>query len=109
MGADMEHLADDDGAVFMHRVGDLAEARNDRVIAGAELPPGQDRRLMDRYRFDHDHPGTPSGAFPVIAEMPFRGQAVDAHIGGMGAKDDAVLQRLVANGQRLEQLAVVST
>ena len=104
MGADVIHLMDHHRAVLMAGIGDAPEMGNDRVAFGQEIAPGQHRGLMDRRGLDDDHRRAAAGPLAVIAEVALRRQPLDAHIGGMGAEVEAVLQRLVAQLQGLEEV-----
>ena len=106
MGADMIKLLDDGAAVILHLFGDAAKVGDDGIVIGQEVAAGQNRRAMDRHRFDHDHARTAPGALAVVAKVPLAGNALFAHVGGMGAEHDAVLQREMTQPQRRKELGI---
>src|SRR5262249_47621256 len=76
------------------------------IVLSAEIAAGQHPGAMHRRRLDHDHRSPAPGAFAVVAEMALRRQPLDAHVGRMRAEDEAMLQRLMAQGERLEDVRI---
>ena len=91
--ADVVELLDHDRAVLVAGIGDPAKVRDHAVVAVAEVAPGKHRGAVDRHRFDHDHRGPAQGPLDVVAEVAFGGEALGAHVGGMGAEVQAMLER----------------
>ena len=85
-------------------VGDPPEVRDHGVVAVAEVAAGEDRGAVHRHRLDHDHRGPADGALQVVAEVALGGQALRAHVGGMGAEVQAVLEGLRADPDRAEEV-----
>ena len=102
--ADVVELLDHDRAVLVARVGDAAEVGDHRVVAVAEVAPGEDRGAVDRHRLDHDHRRPAPRAFEVVTEVTFGGKALGAHVGRVGAEVEAMLERLRADPDRAEEV-----
>ena len=88
----------------MHRISYGPKPGDHRVGRGQEIPPCQHSAGMHRHRLHHDHRRTAARPFAVVTQMPRPRQPAFGHIGGMGAKGDAVAQGLAAQVQRLEQV-----
>ena len=95
----MVELVEDHRPFGLHRLGDLAEVRDDLVGGVPEVAARQHGRGVDRHRLDHDHRGPAQGPLAVVGEVPRARQAALGHVGGVRAEDDAVAQGLVADGQ----------
>ena len=93
--ADVVQLVDHDdvGVRGPAGIGHPPEGRDDRVVVGAEVAPGEDARAVDGHRLDDDHPGAAERALPVVPEVALAGQAVLGHVGGMGPERDPAPQR----------------
>ena len=96
MAADVIELVDHDRAVRMALVGDLTEMGDDLVAFGEEIAADQDARAVCGCRLDHYHGCATPCPLTVISEVAGPGHAFVAHIDGMSAKDDAVLERHMA-------------
>ena len=96
MLADVIKLLQDRRSVFMHGVGNLAEMRNDLVVAMAEITARQHRGRVYRNRFDHDHRRAADGALLVVTAMALARQAELRHVGGMCTEDDTIIQPAMA-------------
>jgi hypothetical protein len=105
--ADMIDLVKHRCAVGMAFIGDASEVGNDLVAFGEKIPANQDAGSMGRYRFDNDHAGAATGALSVVSEMSIARQTFVAHVDGMRAEYDPVLQRPVANFDGRENLWIV--
>ena len=106
VSADVVDLVDHHRAVLVAFVGDAQEVRDYAVVVVAEVGPDQHAGAVRRRRLDDDHRGAAPGALAVIGEVAVAGQPVDAHVRGMGAEDDAVLERLVTDLDGGEELGV---
>ena len=104
MTADVIDLVDHHRAVAVALVCDATEVRDDRVVLVAEVAAGQHPGSVRRRRRDDDHRRAATGAFAIIAEVAVDGQATLAHVGGVCAKHDAVLERLMAQFDGREQV-----
>ena len=100
MAADVIGLMHHHRAVLVALVGDAAEMRDDGVVLGQEIAADQHGRAMHRRRLDHDHGGAAARALAVVAEMAVARQALVAHVRGVGAEDDAVLQLEMVRASR---------
>ena len=98
MAADMIGLMHHDGAVLVALVGDAAKMGDDRVVLGQEVAADQHCRTVYRRRLHHDHRSPAPRPLAVIAEMPVAWQAFMAHIDGVGAEDDAVMDQAKTAG-----------
>ena len=103
MAADMVGLMHHDRAMLVALVGDAAEMGDDRVVLGQEVAADQHGGAVHRRRLHHDHGGSAPRPFAVVAEMPVARQPLMAHIDGVGAEDDAVLQFQMPQFDRREQ------
>ena len=101
---DVVDLMNHHRAVRVARVGDTTEVRNYGVVVMAEVAPGEHPGGVGRDGLADDHRGTAAGPLGVVAEVALPGQPVLGHVRGMGAEVEPVLQRLVAQGQGLEQI-----
>ena len=104
MLANVVELVDHHHVVGMTGIGDTAESRNDGVVGMAEVAAGEHRRRMNRYRFDDDHRCAAAGALLVVGAVALAGHAGFRHVGRVGAKDEPVLERLVTQRERLEEM-----
>ena len=102
--ADVVELLDHDRAVLAACVGDPAKVRDHRVVAVAEVAAGQDRGAVDRHRLDHDHRRPAPRPLEVVAEVPFGGKPLGAHVGRVGAEVEAMLERLRADPDGAEEV-----
>ena len=71
MGADMVELLEDGGALGMHRFGDAAEMRDDRIVRVPEIAARQHGGRMHRHRLDHDHRRAAQRPLAVVSQMTF--------------------------------------
>src|SRR5690606_17338990 len=69
MLADMIELLYGDGAIAPDGFGNLAEMRDDAVVARAEIATSQHGRLMHGHRFHHDHASAAYGALGIVGHM----------------------------------------
>ena len=106
MAAYVVDLVDHHRAVLVAFVGDAPEVRNDAVVVMEKVGPDQHAGAVRRRGLDDDHRGAAPGALAVIGEVAVAGQPVVAHVRGMGAEDDAVLERLVTDLDGREELGV---
>ena len=104
MRADVVELLNHHRAVFVAGVRYPAKVRDHAVVVVAEVAPGEHRGAVDRHRLDHDHGRPAHGPLQVIAEMAFGGEAFGAHVGGVGAEVQAMLERLRADLYGAEQV-----
>ena len=104
VGANMVELLDHHRPVLVAGVGDAAEVRDHAVVAVAEVAPGEHRGAVDRHRLDHDHRRPAHGPLEVVAEVALGRQALGAHVGGVGAEVQAMLERLRANLDGTEEV-----
>ena len=104
MTADMIDLVDHHRAVAVAFVGNAAEVRDNGVVFMAEVAACQHSGAVRWRRLDDDHRRAAAGALTVIGEVALGGQAVLAHVGGVCAEHDAVLERLVAQLEGCEQV-----
>ena len=88
-------------------VGQAAEGRDDRVVVGPEVAPGQDGGPVDRHRLHDDHPGAAERSLAVVADVPLAGQAVLGHVRRVRAEVDPAAQRAMAELERLEDVREV--
>jgi hypothetical protein len=95
-------------SVRVYRVGDFTEMRDYRVVAVAEVAARQHCGGVHRHRFDHDHRRAADSAFFVVTAMAFPGESEIGHVGGMGAKHDAVVEFSVTQFERLENVLVLA-
>ena len=102
--ADVVELLDHHRAVLVAGIGDPAKVRDHAVVAVAEVAPGKHRGAVDRHRFDHDHRRPAQGPLDVVAEVAFGGEALGAHVGGMGAEVQAMLERYRAHLEGAEEV-----
>jgi hypothetical protein len=104
MLADVIELVTDDRAVAMHRVGDLAEMRNDIIAGMFEVAAREHRRAVHRNRLDDDHGGSAHGTFLIIAAMAFTGQTAFGHVRGVRTENNPVVQRKMGELQGAEEI-----
>jgi len=84
-------LMDHYDVVAMAFVGDPPEVRDDPVVLMKEIAADQPARAMGGDRLDHDHCGAAPGSFPVVSKMAVSRQPLIAHVGRVGAENNAVL------------------
>src|SRR5215211_7755896 len=104
MLANVIELVTDDRAVAMHRVGDLAEMRNDFIGGMLEVAAREHRRAVHRDRLDDDHGGSADSTFLIIAAMAFARQTAFGHICSVSTEDNPVLQRKMGELQGPEKI-----
>jgi len=78
--------------------------RNDIITGMAEIAPRQNGSCMHRHGLHDDHAGTAHRPLPVIGDVLFPRQAIHGHVCSMGTEYDPVLQRLVAQLNRCEDM-----
>ena len=81
---------------------------NHRVALGEEVAASQHPGAVHRHRLDDDHRRAAAGALAVIAEMAVPGQALVAHVDGVGAEHHPVRQRAVPELDRREDIGEFS-
>ena len=104
VGADVVKLLDHHRPVLAAGVGDPAKVRNHAVVFVAEVAPREHRGAVNRHRLDHDHGRAANGPFEVVAEMALGGEAFGAHVGGVGAEVQAMLERPGADLNGVEEV-----
>jgi hypothetical protein len=80
----------------MDSIGDFTEMGDHFITAVPEVSTRQDRRRVDRYRFNDEHCCSPHRPFPIISEVPFAWNPLIGHISRVGSKNDTVAERLSA-------------
>ncbi len=70
----------------------------------AEVAAREDRGAMHRHRLDHDHGGAADRPLEVVVQMALAGQAALGHVGGVRAEGQPVLQALLAQIERREEV-----
>ena len=104
MLTDVIQLLNHDGAVLVTTVGDFPKVRDDRVVAVPEIASRQNRIAVNRNGFNHNHRGATDRPFQVVAVVARDRQTVHRHIGGVSAEVKPVLQCLVPDVNRVEQV-----
>ena len=90
--------------ILVANLGQFSKVGYDTVVAVTEIAPGENPGTVDRHRLANYHRRPATGALGVITNMTLAWQTVLGHVGGMRAKVEPVLERLVTNLQRLEQM-----
>ena len=104
MLTDVINLLDHHRAVLVAGLGDEPKGRHDGVVLMTEVAPREHRGGVSGHRLDDDHRGAAGGALAVVAEMARAGQTLLGHVGGVRAEIEAVLERLVPQRERREQM-----
>ena len=108
MLTDMVELLQDGGAMGMHRFGDLAEMRDNGIVAVAKVTASQYCGGVHRHRLDYDHRRTAARAFFVVGAMALARQTHIGHVGGMGTEYYAIVEFAMAHLERLKNTGIVS-